>query len=137
MQTQDTLLSIPMTQIGQGYVLTFRLADQLFGLPVTTVLQIVEMVAITRLPQLPEGIQGAINVHGRIVPVLDLRLRFGLDCIPYHLHTPIVLTELNDRMLALVVDSVEEIVEMPPRVEMQSFASLALSDHQAKYIHDG
>jgi len=95
-----------------GHVLTFQLAAQRYGLPVTAVNQIIEIVAITHLPQMPQGIQGAINVHGRVVPVIDLRLRFGLDCMPYHLHTPLILVEAGDQLLALIVDAVHEVVEV-------------------------
>jgi purine-binding chemotaxis protein CheW len=86
----------------------------MFGLPITAVSQIIEIVAITHLPQLPKGIQGAINVHGRIVPVIDLRRRFGLECAPYHLHTPMILAEADDRMLALIVDMVDDVVTVTP-----------------------
>lgn len=104
--------SLDLEEIGSGHVLTFQLAAQRYGLPVTAVHQIIEIVAITHLPQMPPGIQGAINVHGRVVPVIDLRLRFGLPCPPYHLHTPLILVEAGDQLLALVVDAVHEVVEV-------------------------
>lgn len=95
-------------------ILTFRLGGQLYGLPVTAVSQIIEIVAITHLPQMPKGIQGAINVHGRIVPVIDLRRRFGLECAPYHLHTPMILAEVDGCVLALIVDMVDDVVTVAP-----------------------
>src|SRR5690606_16859160 len=97
-----------------GTILTFDLDGQLYGLPLTAVAQIIEIVAITHLPQMPQGFQGAINVHGQIVPVIDLRRRFGLDCPPYHLHTPLVLIWANGRMLALIVDHVDEVATVLP-----------------------
>ncbi|MBE7528124.1 MAG: chemotaxis protein CheW [Ardenticatenaceae bacterium] len=104
--------SLNREEIGSGHVLTFQLGAQRYGLPVTAVHQIIEIVAITHLPQMPPGIQGAINVHGRVVPVIDLRLRFGLPCLPYHLHTPLILVEAGEQLLALVVDAVHEVVEV-------------------------
>ncbi len=136
MKTQDSLstLSSGMLPAEKMSILTFRLAEQRYGLPVTAVTQIIEMVAITRLPQLPKGIQGAINVHGRIVPVLDLRLRFGLDCVPYHLFTPIILTEFDGRMLALVADAVDEVIICPLTAETFVVEAQQLPVHQTKYI---
>lgn len=93
-------------------ILKIRLAGQPFGLRIPDVAQIVEMVAIVRIPQMPDFIQGLINVHGRITPVLDLRQRFDLTMTPYHLFTPIILVESDGCLLALVVDQVEEVVEL-------------------------
>jgi len=94
-------------------VLTFRLAGQTYGLPAKAARQIIDMVAITRLPQAPPSIQGIIDVRGEIVPVMDLRLRFGLDFQPYGLYTPIILVDFHGQTLGLVVDSVETILEIP------------------------
>jgi purine-binding chemotaxis protein CheW len=97
-------------------LLTFKVAEQMYGLTVTNVARIIEMVTITHLPNAPETIQGIINVQGKAVPVMDLRQRFGLPPQPYHLHTPIILTDAGDngRMLGLVVDTVEDVLEVPP-----------------------
>jgi purine-binding chemotaxis protein CheW len=93
-------------------MLTFRLGGQVYGLPVTEVAQIIEMVTLTHLPQAPFAVQGLINLRGKIVPVIDLRLRFGLPLKSYQLHTPIILTSLNGQKLGLIVDWVEEVVEI-------------------------
>lgn len=108
----SVVLPSETTATGSSSILTFYLAGKMVGLPITAVSQIIEIVAITHLPQMPPGIQGAINVHGRIVPVIDLRRRFGLTCTPYHLRTPIILVEVGSRMLALVVDSVDAVYEI-------------------------
>lgn len=100
---------------GLSALLTFSLAGQLYGLPVTNVARIIEMVALTYLPGAPETIVGLLNVQGKVVPVIDLRLRFGLPRQPYSLQTPIIIINLADtgRTLALIVDSVEQVVEIP------------------------
>ena len=95
-----------------GTILTFGLDEQTYGLPITAVSQIIELVAITRIPQVPPGVQGVINVHGKIVPVIDLRQRFNLLPAPYHLHTPLILTHVENHTLALVVDEVKEVVDL-------------------------
>lgn len=95
-------------------ILTFRTNGQVYGLPITAVRQLIEMVTIVALPQAPPAIQGVINVHGQIVPVLDMRLRFGMAFKPYQLRTPIILLEANGRSLGLVVDEVETVIEVNP-----------------------
>jgi purine-binding chemotaxis protein CheW len=95
-------------------LLTFNVASQTYGLPVTNVVRIIEMVTITQLPDVPETIQGIINLQGKAVPVMDLRRRFGLPHEAYGLHTPIILANMdgNDRMLGLIVDAVEDVLEI-------------------------
>ena len=100
----DTRQDFPM--------LTFRLAERLYALPVTDVVQVVEMVTLTPLPQAPPAIQGIINVRGRVVPVMDARLRFGLDPQAYHLRTPIILVDFKENLLGLIVDQVIEVLEI-------------------------
>jgi purine-binding chemotaxis protein CheW len=130
---KEKRMSFPSSErqdVRRGHVLTFQLSAQTYGLPVTAVHQIIEIVAITHLPQMPPGIQGAINVHGRVVPVIDLRLRFGLDCLPCHLHTPLILVETGKHLLSLIVDSVHEVVE----VELPAHESPALVQYGQELI---
>jgi purine-binding chemotaxis protein CheW len=97
-------------------LLTFKVAGQVYGLPVAHVARIIEMVTMTHLPDAPDTIQGLINVQGKAVPVMDLRHRFGLSPLAYGLHTPIILADIGDnsRMLGLIVDAVEDVFEVPP-----------------------
>jgi purine-binding chemotaxis protein CheW len=95
-------------------ILTFMVAGQSYGLSVMEVVQIIEMVTITHLPRTPQAIQGIINVRGQIVPVLDLRLRFGLEAQPYRLHTPIILTDYQAHTLGIIVDQMGEVLVMSP-----------------------
>ena len=96
-------------------LLTFTVDGQTYGLSAPDIVHIIEMVAITHLPNLPPAIAGFINVHGKTVPVLDMRQLFGLSPRPYSLRTPIILVNFtgNKRMLGLVVDTVEEVVSVP------------------------
>jgi chemotaxis signal transduction protein len=79
---------------------------------VNQVIQIIEMVAITALPQMPPAVRGVINHRGRVIPVLDMRLRLGLPFQPYQLRTPMILVEVDNRPLALVVDSVAAVLNI-------------------------
>ncbi len=95
-------------------LLVFKVNDQLYGLPVISVVRIIEMVTITPLPGAPEVIEGIINLHGKAVPVMDLRRRFNLPPSSYGLHTPIILVDLmsQDHILGLIVDTVEDVLEV-------------------------
>jgi purine-binding chemotaxis protein CheW len=97
-------------------MLTFKVAEQVYGLPVTNVVRIIEMVTITRLPDAPDFIQGIINLHGKTVPIMDLRHRFGLSQRPYGLHTPIILADMtgDGHLLGLIVDTVEDVLNISP-----------------------
>ena len=113
--TTNTTLDAPHTP---GLtLLTFKVADQTYGLPVIDVMRIIEMVTITQLPDAPPYIQGIINLQGKAVPVMDLRQRFGLPPEPYGLHTPIILAEMagEGRLMGLVVDAVENVVDIPTK----------------------
>ena len=115
----DSGAALPGTATVDGStltMLTFKVADQLCGLPVSSVVRIIEMVTITHLPGAPDSIKGIINLHGKTVPVMDLRQRFGLPEKPYGLHTPIVLVDIsNDHILGLVVDMVETVLNAPAK----------------------
>jgi purine-binding chemotaxis protein CheW len=101
---------------GKGVsLLTFKVAGQIYGIAVGSVVRIIEMVTITSLPGAPDSIRGFINVHGKAVPVADLRQRFGLPQVAYTLHTPIILVHVDNglRTLGLVVDAVDQVLDAP------------------------
>ena len=93
-------------------LLTFRVGDQIYGLPVPDVIRIIEMVTITPLAGLPYSIRGVINVQGKVTSVLDVRRRFGLPEQAYGLHTPIILVDVHQgqQMMGLVVDEVLNVI---------------------------
>jgi purine-binding chemotaxis protein CheW len=95
-------------------LLVFKVNNQLYGLPVTSVVRIIEMVTITPLPGAPEVIEGIINFHGKAVPIIDLCRCFNLLPCSYGLHTPIILVDMinQDHILGLIVDMVEDVLEV-------------------------
>jgi purine-binding chemotaxis protein CheW len=96
-------------------LLTFTIAGQLYGLPVNQVVRIIEMVTITQLPGSPDCIQGVINLGGKVVPVMDVRRRFGLTPQAYGLHTPIILADIDvgHGIFGLIVDTVDQVIDVP------------------------
>lgn len=96
--------------------LTFSLGEELYGIPILKVKEIIGMMAITSVPKLPSYIRGIINLRGKIIPIIDLRLKFGLPERKYDDRTCIIVVELETgngvRTSGLVVDTVQEVLEI-------------------------
>lgn len=98
--------------------LTFGLGEKNYAIPILKIKEIIGMMDITKIPRLPDFVKGVINLRGKIVPVIDLRLKFGLDEKKYHSKTSIIVVELNvggmSMVSSIVVDSVNEVLEIEP-----------------------
>ena len=98
--------------------LTFKLADEIFAFDVAKVREILELTSITKVPQTPDFMRGVINLRGSVVPVIDLRLNFGMACTEQTVNTCIIVVEVNlggeTVVLGVLADSVQEVVEMEP-----------------------
>lgn len=91
----------------------FRLGGQDYALDVGETIEILRLVAITPLPEAPDFVPGIINLRGEIIPVIDLRLRYGLKQKMYNLNTPIMVVMSKDRLTGLIVDEVTEVITIP------------------------
>jgi purine-binding chemotaxis protein CheW len=98
--------------------LTFKLAEEIFAFDVAKVREILELTSITKVPQTPDFMRGVINLRGSVVPVIDLRLNFGMECTEQTVNTCIIVVEVNLAgevlVLGVLADSVQEVVEMEP-----------------------
>ena len=98
--------------------LTFKLADEVFALDVAKVREILELTNITKVPQTPDFMRGVINLRGSVVPVIDMRLKFGMSETEQTVNTCIIVAEINmdgdTTVLGALADSVQEVVEMGP-----------------------
>lgn len=94
--------------------LTFWIDSQLFGVSVTDVVQIVGLQEITELPDYPGYVRGVINLRGQIIPLIDVRLRFGKPEIPYNDRTCIIIIHVGDGHFGLIVDEVDEVIDISP-----------------------
>ncbi|MGE5350809.1 MAG: chemotaxis protein CheW [Acidobacteriota bacterium] len=110
--------------------LTFKLGEEIFALDVSQVREILDYIKITKVPQTPEYMCGVINLRGSVVPVVDMRLKFGLSKTEPTVNTCIVVVEVNidqeKTILGALVDSVQEVfelepaeIEAPPRIGTQ------------------
>lgn len=109
-----------------GKYLTFTLASEAYGVPVLKVREIITMLSITSVPQMPPHVKGVINLRGKVIPVIDLRTKLGLPDSPASENNCIVVVQLPARggelrNIGLIVDAVEEVanvaaedIEPPP-----------------------
>ncbi|OQX14466.1 MAG: chemotaxis protein CheW [Desulfobacteraceae bacterium IS3] len=106
----------PITETAQ--YLTFKLGDEVFALDVTQVREVLDLTTITKVPRSPEFMRGVINVRGSVVPVVDLRLKFGMPPAETSLDTRIIVMELfldeETTVLGAIADSVHEVMELEP-----------------------
>lgn len=95
--------------------LTFHLNGEDYALEIRYVTEIVSIQKITDVPDLPAFVKGVINLRGQVIPVLDLRLRFGMEARAYDERTCVIITRLHESPVGLVVDSVNEVHDIPPQ----------------------
>lgn len=93
--------------------LTFITDEQLFGIPIAEVVQIIGMQKITEIPEFPEYAKGIINLRGDIVPIIDVRLRLCKPAMDYNDRTCIIVTDIHSKYFGFVVDRVDEVTEIP------------------------
>ena len=100
----------------EGKYLTFSLAEEEYGIGILKIKEIIGMMPITTVPRTPEFVKGVINLRGKVIPVMDLRLRFGMKEIDYTERTCIVVVEIEGAsgtvMIGVVVDSVSEVLNI-------------------------
>lgn len=97
----------------KGKYLTFLIGKEVYGIEIKYVTEIIGIQQITEVPELPEYIKGIINLRGKIIPVLDVRLRFKKEPMEYNDRTCIVVVDINDVSVGLIVDSVAEVISIP------------------------
>lgn len=91
-------------------ILTFFVDSQIYGVEIHCVTDIIEVQPITLIPTLPKYIEGVINLRGKVIPVINVRERFGKEKIPYDERTCIVVIEIEDIAVGLIVDRVSEVI---------------------------
>lgn len=94
-------------------VVTFALGSEEYGVDIAQVQEINRMVTITNVPRAPQFMEGVINLRGRLIPIIDLRTRFGMDRSERTKNTRIVVTEIASKSIGMVVDSVSEVLRIP------------------------
>src|SRR5579872_7625060 len=94
-------------------VVSFQLGSEEYGVDISQVQEIIRMVEITHVPRAPHFMEGVINLRGQLIPIIDLRTRFGMPRIEATKDTRIIVTEIGSKRVGIVVDSVSEVINIP------------------------
>ena len=94
-------------------LVSFKLADEEFGVDILQVQEINRLVDITKVPKTPEFVEGVINLRGKVIPVIDLRKRFDLEINDYNPDTRIVVVDIDNSIMGMIVDEVSEVLRLP------------------------
>jgi purine-binding chemotaxis protein CheW len=95
-------------------IVGFRIGNEMYGVRIGAVREIVRVPEITSVPSAPDMIEGVINLRGKIIPVMDLRKRFGLTEIVQDKRNRILVVELEGKLIGLIVNSASEVLKIPP-----------------------
>jgi len=102
----------------EGKYLTFTLVDEEYGIGILKVKEIIGMLPVTSVPKTPEFVKGVINLRGKVIPVIDLRLRFAIEARQYTDRTCIIVVEVDGQsgqvLIGIVVDAVSEVLNIRP-----------------------
>lgn len=105
-----------MTDLTQ--YLTFTLGDEVFALDIGKVREVLDFTSLTKVPQTPEFLRGVINLRGSVVPVVEMRLKFGMEAAEKTVNTCIIIVEVSvdgeTTILGAMADSVQEVIELGP-----------------------
>lgn len=96
----------------EGKYLTFILNNEEYGLEILRVREIIGLMDITPVPQVPTYIKGIINLRGKIIPVVDLRLKFGMPEAEYTKETCTIVVDIDNRLMGIIVDTVSEVLDI-------------------------
>lgn len=94
-------------------LVTFKIADEEFGVEILAVQEIIRIMQITTVPRAPAFIEGVINLRGKVIPVIDMRKRFGLPVVERDSQTRIIVMEFNQKIVGFLVDAVSEVLRIP------------------------
>lgn len=97
----------------KGRYLTFLLGRETYGIEIKYVTEIIGIQSITEIPELPEYVKGIINLRGKIIPVMDVRIRFRKEPIKYNDRTCVIVVDISDISIGLIVDKVSEVLTIP------------------------
>ena len=113
-------------------IVGFRIGNETYGVRIGSVREIVRVPEITAVPSAPDSIEGVINLRGKIIPVMDLRKRFGLTEITTDKKNRILVVEVDNKLLGLIVNSASEVLKIPPS-EVEAPGSV-FADGESGYV---
>ena len=98
--------------MAEQQMVLFRLGADEYGIPISQVKEIIQYRGATKMPQTPDSMEGVINLRGKVIPVMDVRIRFGLESQEYDERTCIIVITVGEQMIGLIVDRVSEVLNI-------------------------
>jgi len=112
-QQIDVVEEVENEDTQEGKFLTFSLGEEEYGIEIRNVTEIIGIQNITELPDTPAYVKGVINLRGKVIPLIDVRLRFNIEGLEYNDRTCIVVVNINNMSVGLIVDTVSEVMDIP------------------------
>ena len=107
-------LDMQMDYLDEGIqLITFTLQGENYGIDILKVRELVSYTSPTTIPNVPDCIKGVTNLRGLVVPVIDLRIKFGMPQIEYGRYTVIVIVQVAEKLIGIIVDAVSDVVFLP------------------------
>lgn len=97
-------------------LVSFKIGKEEFGIDILKVQEIIRLMTITEVPNSPDFVEGVINLRGRVIPVLDLRIKLGMERIEHSSTTRIIVVEINSTTVGFIVDAVSEVLRIPQSI---------------------
>ena len=97
-------------------LVSFKISNEEFGVDILCVQEINRMLQITKMPNTPDFIEGVINLRGRVIPVLDLRIKLGMPRKEHDKNTRIIVVEIKGKTIGFIVDEVSEVLRIPKSI---------------------
>lgn len=111
MESKTTMTGAVADELLQ--LVSFKIGAEEFGVDITKVQEINRMVEITKVPQAPNYVEGVINLRGKVIPIIDLRKRMGMELKENDKNTRIVVVDIENFVMGMIVDSVSEVLRIP------------------------
>ncbi len=109
----ETAMDDEGDEIQENQFLTFGIEKETYAIDLLNVMEIIRLIQITPIPETFDFIKGIINLRGKIIPVMDIRMRFSLEEKPYEDRTCIIVVSIKGMEMGLIVDHVSEVLEIP------------------------
>lgn len=116
------------SQVWVDKMVAFFIGGQRYGLPIDSVQEIQQIVAFSEVPSQGGAVTGMVNLRGAVIPAVDMRLLLGMERVEYTLETPMIMCRRRSRLVALIVDEVQDVMEVPDGCLQAAPAMHSLSD---------
>ena len=114
-------------------LVSFRIGNETFGIDILKAQEIIRRLPITKIPNSPEFVEGIINLRGKVIPVVDLRIRIGLKKIEETINMRIIVVEIKGKTVGFIVDSVSEVLRIPTST-LEDSPELVSSNVNSEFI---